>query len=90
MKIRASHILVQHQYEAEDILRALQTGKSFDDMARKFSKCPSASQGGDLGEFARGRMDEDFEDHAFSLKVGQTSLKPVRTKFGYHLIKRTA
>lgn len=90
MKIRASHILVQHQYEAEDILRAMQTGKSFEDMAKKFSKCSSASQGGDLGFFARGRMDEDFEDQAFLLKVGQISAKPVRTKFGYHLIKRTA
>ncbi|NUN06858.1 MAG: peptidyl-prolyl cis-trans isomerase [Bdellovibrio sp.] len=90
MKVRASHILVQHQYEAEDILRALQAGKSFEDMAKKFSKCPSATQGGDLGYFKRGRMDEDFEDHVFALQVGQTSSKPVRTKFGYHLIKRTA
>lgn len=89
MKIRASHILVQHQYEAEDLLRALKDGKSFEDLARRHSKCSSAAQGGDLGSFSSGRMDENFEEAAFALKVGQVSAKPVRTKFGYHLIKRT-
>lgn len=90
MKIRASHILVKHQYEAEDILRSLNSGKSFAELAKKYSSCPSAKDGGDLGVFGRGRMDEDFEDAAFSLKVGEYSKKPVRTKFGYHLIMRTA
>ncbi|UOF00166.1 peptidylprolyl isomerase [Bdellovibrio reynosensis] len=90
MKIRASHILVKHQYEAEDILRSLNSGKSFAELAMKYSSCPSAKDGGDLGVFSHGRMDEDFEDAAFSLKVGEYSKKPVRTKFGYHLIMRTA
>lgn len=90
MKIKACHILVQHQYEAEDILRSLNDGKSFEDLARRYSKCPSSAQGGDLGLFGLGRMDEDFEAAAFSLKVGQITSKPVRTKFGYHIIKRTA
>ncbi|WII72071.1 peptidylprolyl isomerase [Bdellovibrio sp. 22V] len=89
MKIRASHILVQHQYEAEDILRALKDGKSFEELARQFSKCPSSKAGGDLGVFSEGRMDETFEEAAFALKVGEITSKPVRTKFGYHLIKRT-
>ncbi|MEK2643895.1 peptidylprolyl isomerase [Bdellovibrio sp. BCCA] len=89
MKIRASHILVQHQYEADDLLRALKSGKSFEELARKHSRCPSSSVGGDLGTFSEGRMDETFEEAAFSLKVGETTAKPVRTKFGYHLIKRT-
>lgn len=89
-KISAQHILVQHQYEAEDILRALQAGKDFSELARKYSKCPSASEGGSLGSFPQGKMDEDFEDAAFALKVGEFTPKPVRTKFGYHLIKRTA
>lgn len=90
MKISVSHILVRHEYEALDILRALAAGKSFEELARKHSTCPSAPEGGALGSFARGRMDEDFEDAAFLLKVGEISKKPVRTKFGYHLIKRTA
>jgi peptidylprolyl isomerase/peptidyl-prolyl cis-trans isomerase C len=90
MKISVSHILVKHQYEAEDILRALEKGKSFEELAQKYSTCPSAAQGGALGTFGKGRMDEDFEDAAFALKVGQTTHKPIRTKFGYHIIKRTA
>jgi peptidylprolyl isomerase/peptidyl-prolyl cis-trans isomerase C len=86
--IRASHILVQYEYEAQDVLKSLASGKSFENLAAKFSKCPSASQGGDLGRFGRGRMVEEFEDAVFALQVGQIS-GPVRTKFGYHIIKRT-
>ena len=88
MKINVSHILVQHDYEAQDILRSLQSGKKFEELARKFSKCPSAEQGGELGTFGKGRLDPDFEDAAFALKVGQTTEKPVRTRFGYHIIRR--
>lgn len=87
-KIRASHILVPHEYEAKDIVRGLESGKNFKELAAKFSKCPSAKQGGDLGFFGRGRMVEEFEEAAFALKPGEIS-KPVRTPFGYHLIKRT-
>ncbi|MGZ3774781.1 MAG: peptidylprolyl isomerase [Pseudobdellovibrionaceae bacterium] len=90
MKIRASHILVKHQYEADDILRLLKNGQSFEELARKFSTCPSSAVGGDLGFFSEGRMDENFEETAFALKIGQTSNTPVRTRFGHHIIKRTA
>lgn len=90
MKIRASHILVQHLYEADDILRLLKAGQVFEDLARRYSTCPSASVGGDLGFFKPGRMDETFEDAAFVLKVGDLTKAPVRTRFGYHIIKRTA
>ncbi|ASD65149.1 peptidylprolyl isomerase [Bdellovibrio bacteriovorus] len=89
MKIRASHILVKHQYEADDILRALKSGKTFEELAQKYSQCPSARVGGDLGVFAEGRMDEVFEEAAFALKVNETTLQPVRTRFGYHIIRRT-
>lgn len=89
MKIRASHILVKHQYEADDILRALNGGKTFEELAQRYSQCPSGKDGGDLGFFARGRMDEDFEEAVFSLKPGEITRKPVRTKFGYHIIRRT-
>ncbi|MFV8256723.1 peptidylprolyl isomerase [Bdellovibrio bacteriovorus] len=89
MKIRASHILVKHQYEAEDILRALKSGKTFEELAQRYSQCPSARAGGDLGVFAEGRMDEVFEEAAFALKLNETTPQPVRTRFGYHIIRRT-
>lgn len=89
MQIRVSHILVKHQYEAEDILRAFAEGKSFEELAQKHSQCPSSAGGGDLGLLASERLDADFEEAAVMLKVGQITSKPVRTKFGYHLIKRT-
>ena len=87
-RIQVSHILVQHEYEAQDVLRKLEQGESFGDLAAKFSTCPSAKQGGDLGEFGRGRMVEAFEEAAFELEPGARS-KPVRTRFGYHIIQRT-
>jgi peptidyl-prolyl cis-trans isomerase C len=85
-----SHILVAHDYEAQDILRLLKQGKSFAELARKFSKCPSAAEGGNLGEMKKGRLDEDFEEAAFALKPGEISAKPVKTRFGYHLILRNS
>lgn len=87
-KVNVSHILVDKEFEALDLLRALKDGKSFEDLAKKYSKCPSAAQGGSLGEVAISRLDEDFADAAMLLKTGEISTKPVRTKFGYHLIKR--
>ncbi len=88
-KIQASHILVQHEFEAVDLQKKLAEGKVFEELAIKFSQCPSAKQGGLLGVFGRGRMVEEFEEAVFALEVGEIS-KPVRTKFGYHIIKRLA
>ena len=85
--VAAKHILVEHEYEAQDILKKITDGKSFEELAKKFSKCPSGQSGGDLGEFARGRMVPAFEEAAFELAVGETS-GPVRTRFGFHLIHR--
>ncbi len=87
MKIKARHILVENEFEAKDIERKLREGVPFTDLAAKFSICPSAKNGGDLGEFGRGRMVESFEDAAFALGVHEIS-NPVRTRFGYHLIQR--
>lgn len=87
-QIRASHILVDHEYEANDLLAKLKEGKTFEELAGKFSKCPSGDQGGDLGFFKKGMMVPEFEAAAFALAPGETS-KPVKTQFGYHLIKRT-
>lgn len=85
--IKASHILVEHEYEAKDLERKLQDGTTFEELAQKFSKCPSGKNGGDLGYFGKTRMVQEFADAAFELGKGEVS-SPVRTKFGYHLIKR--
>lgn len=85
--VKAKHILVEQEYECQDIIKKMDEGVSFEDLAEKFSKCPSGQRGGDLGEFTRGRMVKAFEDAAFELAVDQVS-PPVQTQFGYHLIKR--
>lgn len=86
-KIKARHILIAQEYEAEDLLKKIAEGSTFEDLAQKFSKCPSGKRGGDLGEFGRGRMVPSFEEAAFELEINQVS-KPVKTQFGYHLIQR--
>ena len=87
-KIRASHILVEKQFQAIKVQEELKAGANFSELARKYSTCPSGKRGGDLGQFARGQMVKEFEVVAFALKPGQVS-EPVKTKFGYHIIKRT-
>ena len=87
-KIRASHILVEKQSQAIKVQEELKAGANFSELARKYSTCPSGKRGGDLGQFGRGQMIKEFEVVAFALKPGQDS-DPVKTKFGYHLIKRT-
>ncbi|MNJ93430.1 Foldase protein PrsA precursor [compost metagenome] len=86
--ITVSHILVKSEYEAQDILRLLKDGKPFEEMAKKYSQCSSAPEGGYLGLVPVARLDDDFADAALLLKSNEISTKPVRTKFGYHLIKR--
>lgn len=87
--ITACHILVEKEFEMQDVQKKLKEGVRFEQLAKDFSTCPSSKQGGLLGEFGRGQMVREFDKVAFSLKVGEVS-SPVRTKFGYHLIKRIA
>lgn len=87
MRIKAKHILVNEEFEANDLVKSLSAGKSFEQLAKDHSLCPSGKEGGDLGEFGKGQMVKSFEEAAFALKVGEVS-KPVRTQFGYHLIQR--
>lgn len=84
--VRAKHILIDNEDKAKEIKEKINNGLSFEDAAREFSTCPSSSQGGDLGTFTRGKMVPEFENAAFELEIGQIS-EPVKTQFGYHLIK---
>ncbi|MBR3934393.1 MAG: peptidylprolyl isomerase [Clostridia bacterium] len=85
--VNASHILVDTEDKAKEILADINDGKiSFADAAKKYSSCPSSQQGGSLGEFGRGQMVPEFDQAVFSMEVGQIS-GPVKTQFGYHLIK---
>lgn len=85
-KVRAAHILVNTKEEADAIKYRIDNGEGFTTMARKYSKCPSGENGGDLGYFERGQMVKEFEDTAFNLPVGKVS-NPVQTQFGWHIIK---
>jgi peptidyl-prolyl cis-trans isomerase C len=88
-KIQAQHILVNHEYEAADILKKIKNGESFEKLAQDYSICPSAKNGGDLGEFKRGKMVPSFDKAAFLLEIGEVS-PIIRTQFGFHIIKRIA
>lgn len=100
--VAASHILIScNQYASEadqkaalaklqQIAADIKAGKiKFEDAAKQFSDCPSKEKGGDLGEFSYGQMVPAFAAKAFSMKVNEIS-DPVRSPFGYHLIKVTA
>lgn len=84
----AKHILVDHEHEAKDLLKKIESGESFEKLAQDFSNCPSGKQGGDLGEFGKGMMVRPFEEAVLALKPGEVSA-PVKTQFGHHLILRT-
>ncbi|MBO3802565.1 MAG: peptidyl-prolyl cis-trans isomerase [Candidatus Brockarchaeota archaeon] len=86
-KIHCAHILVKTEREAEAVLDRLKKGEKFANVAREVSICPSGKRGGDLGTFGRGKMVKEFETAAFALQKGQVS-PVVKTKFGYHVIKR--
>ena len=89
MQFGAKHILVDQEFEANDLLKKMDDGKTFEELASDFSKCPSGKQGGDLGSFGKGMMVKPFEEAVIALEIGKTS-GPVKTQFGYHLILRTA
>ncbi|WP_281273759.1 peptidylprolyl isomerase [Biomaibacter acetigenes] len=88
-EIRASHILVPTEDEANKVLAEIKAGEDFAELARKYSTDPgSKDKGGDLGYFGKGKMVPEFEKAAFALKQGEVS-QPVKTQFGYHIIKVT-
>ncbi len=85
-QVSAGHILVDSYDEAIALKKRIDDGESFERLAAKYSKCPSAQRGGALGSFGRGMMVKPFENAAFNLQVGEVS-EPVKTQFGWHLIK---
>ena len=88
--IKASHILVDDEKIAKDIITKIESSElTFEDAAKEYSSCPSSEQGGDLGEFGRGMMVKEFEDAAFAMEVGEMTKEPVKSQFGYHVIKTT-
>ncbi|MBP3605509.1 MAG: peptidylprolyl isomerase [Clostridia bacterium] len=86
--VNASHILVESEELAREILAKIEDGEvSFEDAAKEHSTCPSKENGGSLGDFTRGQMVPEFDNAVFSMTVGEITKEPVKTQFGYHLIK---
>ena len=83
----ASHILVDSEEKANEILAKINAGEiTFEDAAKEFSSCPSGKEGGNLGDFGRGQMVPEFDEACFTMEVGAISA-PVKTQFGYHIIR---
>ncbi len=89
--VNASHILVDTEVKAKEIYAEISSGKkSFEDAAKEYSSCPSKEAGGNLGDFGRGQMVPEFDKAVFEMEVGAVTEEPVKTQFGYHLIKLNA
>lgn len=86
-EVHARHILVKTEEEAKVIIADLDAGKDFIEIAKEKSTDPNKSEGGDLGYFSKGRMVPEFEAAAFALEKGAYSKEPVKTQFGYHVIR---
>lgn len=85
--VRAKHILVDEEEKCKEIFEQIENGTvAFETAAQEHSNCPSGSKGGDLGAFGKGQMVKEFEDAAFAAEIGKV-VGPVKTQFGYHLIK---
>ena len=88
VKIKCSHILVTKQSESLAIAERLKSGEKFGKLAKELSiDSGSAKKDGNLGYFTKGKMVKQFEEVAFKLQIGQIS-EPVKSDFGYHIIKR--
>jgi len=86
-EVHAQHILVNTEDEAKSIIAELDKGADFGELAKKYSTDPSARSGGDIGYFGHDDMIPAFADTAFALAKGQYSNTPVKTEFGWHVIK---
>lgn len=84
---RASHILVETEDKAKEVIEKLNAGEKFEDLAKSLSVGPSAPNGGDLGYFAKTDMVPEFSNVAFGMSEGDVVDAPVKTQFGWHVIK---
>ena len=88
-KIKCSHILVEKHSQALQLLDEIKKGKKFGAAAKEVSQCTSRKKDGNLGYFTKGMMVKEYDEVAFKLQIGEIS-DPVKTEFGYHIIKRYA
>jgi len=88
VEVRARHILVKTKEEAEAIIKKLDGGSKFEELAKENSTDGTAANGGDLGYFTEGQMVPEFEKAAFALKPGEYTKEPVETQFGFHVIQQ--
>lgn len=86
-EVNARHILVKTEEEAKAIIAELDSGKDFAELAKAKSEDSNKSDGGDLGWFSKGRMVPEFEEAAFALEKGAYTKTPVKSQFGFHVIK---
>jgi peptidyl-prolyl cis-trans isomerase C len=86
-EVSARHILVEKEEQAKAIIKELDKGADFAKLAKEKSTDPAAAQGGDLGFFSREEMVPEFSDAAFKLKKGEYTKEPVKSQFGWHVIK---
>lgn len=86
-EVKASHILVDDEAKAKELITKLNEGANFAKLAEENSKDPSAKRGGDLGYFVQTDMVKEFGDAAFSMPVGSISKEPIKTQFGWHVVK---
>jgi peptidyl-prolyl cis-trans isomerase C len=86
-EVHARHVLVESEEQANAVIKRLQKGEDFAKLARELSTGPSGKSGGDLGYFTAERMVPAFSQAAFSIRPGTFTTKPVKTQFGWHVIK---
>lgn len=86
-QINAAHILVDDEEKAKDLIKQLNEGADFAELAKENSKDGSAEKGGDLGFFGKGQMVPEFEEAAYALNEGEITKTPVKSEHGYHIIK---
>ncbi|WP_432773721.1 peptidylprolyl isomerase [Francisella salimarina] len=90
MKASARHLLVQSEFECQQIKKDISEGKiTFEEAAKKHSLCPSGARGGDLGTFSQGQMVPEFDKVVFNDELHKVH-GPVQTQFGYHLLEVTS
>ncbi len=86
-QVRARHILLNSEGDAKAIIAELGKGANFIELAKKRSTDPAGASGGDLGFFAKDEMVAEFAEAAFAMKPGEVSTTPVKSEFGWHVIK---